>query len=342
MHEQQHSASAEKPRILTNMAFWQSPAWMARVDSIYALDPKHGDPAFMPWWREVWALFRRRKAYDIIHTMGVRESFGFALLCRVRGETSRQIMTEVFIDAPQSDSLRWRIKTWFYRKLAEGIPGIITNSSGEIETNARRFAIPRERLRYVPLAPTIEQPEYLPKPDGHYFCGGRTLRDYTTLMAVMQQTDRPWQVVAGQDDMADQAVDTARIAVHREIPRECYLELLRGASVVVLPLLPTERATGQVVALEAMSYGKPVITTRAPGTVDIIRHGENGYLVEAGDVGGITSILNDLAQRPDEYARIGRNALDDMRRNGSADLHARQRLDAITALWSQFSRTVSA
>ena len=314
------------------MAFWQSPEWMARVDSIYTLDPSHGDPDFMPWWREAWTLFRRRSAYDVILTMGVRESFAYAFLCWITRRPSRQIMTEVFIDAPAADSLVWRMKTAVYRTLARTCLGMITNSTAEIETNARRFALPRERFRYVPLNTTIAEPVMESRPDGYLFCAGRTLRDYATLNAVMLATELPWQVVVGSGDLKDAQLP-GRITIHREINRARYLELLRGARIVVLPLLPTERATGQVVVLEAMSYGKPVITTRAPGTIDIIRDGRNGFLVEPGDTATIKKILADLLQDHEVCSRIGQQALSDVQTYHTTHSHTSERLQAVESLW---------
>lgn len=315
------------------MAFWQSPEWMARVDSIYKLDPAKGDPDFLPWWKEVWILFRRRKRYDIILTMGIRESFTFAALCSLFSSPCCHIMTEVFIDNPSKPGLFWRLKTAWYRRLAPFAAGIITNSSAEIATNAARFGLPVDRFYYVPLNTTIADPSFEPRPDGYLFCAGRTLRDYPTLLEVMRATDFPWHVVVGANDMNGMDIPP-QVTVHREINRERYLELLRGARIVVLPLLPTERATGQVVLLEAMSYGKPVITTRAPGTTDIVRDGENGFLTESGNHVMIKNILRVLLQDAGECQRIGQNALQDIISQFTTQKHAERRLKAIDAIWS--------
>lgn len=317
------------------MAFWQSPEWMDRVESIYKLNPSLGDPQFLPWWQEAWTLFRRKHGYDIIHTMGIRESFAYAFLCWITGSASRQIMTEVFIDTPKHTNPIWWAKTKFYRILARQCLGVITNSSEEITTNARRFNLPIDHFRYVPLCTTIAQPEFLSRPAGGLFCAGRTLRDYQTLRKIIDATELPWIVVGGQGDLDDRALPD-RVTIYREIQREAYLQLLRDARVVILPLLPTERATGQVVLLEAMSYGKPVITTRAPGTIDLVRHGKNGFLTEPGDAPGIQKILGDLLREPEACERIGRQAVQDVLTNHSVAEHTRKRLDAIEELYQGF------
>lgn len=321
-----------RPSILTNMAFWQSPEWMDHADSIYALNPAAGDPPPLSWWREAWELFRRRQRYDVILTMGVRTSFAFALLNRLARTPSCHIMTEVFIDDAANPGAGWRLKTACYRLLARNVDGVITNSSAEIETNARRYCIPREKFRFVPLNATIANPCFDPRPDGYLFCAGRTLRDYPTLATIIQGTDLPWHVVAGQGDLEGVSLPE-RVTVHREIARGDYLDLLRGARIVVLPLLSTERATGQVVMLEAMAYGKPVITSRAPGTIDTLKDGENGYLVDCGDAAGALAVLGRLLQDPGECERIGRNALETIMTAHTASRHAQLRLKALQELW---------
>jgi glycosyltransferase involved in cell wall biosynthesis len=326
------SASPKSPTILTNMAFWQSPAWMRRVDSIYKLDPARGDPDFMPWWREAWTLFRRGHSYNVVLTMGIRESFAYAALARLFGTRAKQIMCEVFIDQP-ADSPLWRLKTAFYRLLARDAIGYITNSQAEIYTNSRRFGVPASRFIYVPLNSTIEEPAFAPAPEGYLFCAGRTLRDYDALYKVMVATDLPWQVVGGSGALAGAKLPD-RIIIHREIDRARYLELLRGARIVVLPLLPTERATGQVVLLEAMSLGKPCITTRAPGTVDIVRDGENGLLVESGDIEGMAARLRELIADPARAERLGRAALEHIQTHATTARHTELRLQAIESLYA--------
>ncbi len=313
------------------MAFWQSPEWMNRTDSIYALDPAQGDPDFLPWWREAWRLFRRAGGYDVVLTMGIRESFAYALLCRLAFRRSKQIMSEVFIDQPQTGRLAWRIKTAIYRNLARHAIGFITNSNAEIITNAERFRLSRERFRYVPLCTTIDDPHDHPAPDGYLFCAGRTLRDYVTLTDIMLATGERWHVVAGHGDLAGIELPE-RITVHREIDRSRYLQLLRGARMVVLPLLDTLRSTGQVVLLEAMAYGKPCITTRAPGTIDLVRNDHNGWLIEPGDARGAIALVHELLSNPGRCRRVGQQGLQDILHHYSVAEHTRLRLAAIREL----------
>ena len=45
---------------------------------------------------------------------------------------------------------------------------------------------------------------------------------------------------------------------------------------------------------EAMMAGLPIVSTDVPGNRDIVEHGTNGYLLEAGDVLGLAGTLDSL------------------------------------------------
>jgi glycosyltransferase involved in cell wall biosynthesis len=58
--------------------------------------------------------------------------------------------------------------------------------------------------------------------------------------------------------------------------------------------------------IEAMAAGLPVVATRVGGVPDLIRPGENGFLVDVGDVAGMTKRIDELLAEPDRAREIGR------------------------------------
>ena len=87
------------------------------------------------------------------------------------------------------------------------------------------------------------------------------------------------------------------VDLYLDIPYSKYIDLLRCSSIVAIPLKKLSKSTGQVVFLEAMALGKPVIATETTGTVDYIVNGDNGRLVPPGSSialrGAILEYLND-------------------------------------------------
>lgn len=90
---------------------------------------------------------------------------------------------------------------------------------------------------------------------------------------------------------------------------------LQAASVF---LLPSETESFGLAALEALACGVPVVATRAGGLPEVVREGDDGYLLPVGDVEAMAAavgrILDDAALR----ARLSSNA-----RAGAASRFAR-------------------
>lgn len=57
--------------------------------------------------------------------------------------------------------------------------------------------------------------------------------------------------------------------------------------------------------LEAMAYGLPVIASAAGGAVEIVREGENGFLIEPGDLKGLAHALTHLAGDAGKRVELG-------------------------------------
>lgn len=311
------------------MAYWQSRLWRTAVESIHV---NHGrglerEPGV---WRQAWALYRRRAKFDVIVTLGVRESMAYGLLCLLTGVDSRQVMCEVFIDDAR-ESWGWRLKTALYGIIARRALGLLANSRAEVDSLARRYGVPRNRIRFVPLNSTLADQPVSTRDDGFILAAGRSLRDYPTLIEAARGLDFPVTIICGRDDPVPQHCP-ANVTVLREVGYSDYLDYLRRCTLVAIPLRATERATGQVVALEAMTLGKPVVASRVAGTVDYIRDGETGLLVEPGDVSALRNALQRLVSDAALRARLARAARAEIESHHSFDTHARLKLQAIHEL----------
>ncbi len=75
----------------------------------------------------------------------------------------------------------------------------------------------------------------------------------------------------------------------------------------LLLLLPSRTDSFGIVILEAWAHGKPVIGARAGGIADVISDGEDGFLVEFGDVGSLAAKIKLLIQDSDLRNALARN-----------------------------------
>ncbi len=98
-------------------------------------------------------------------------------------------------------------------------------------------------------------------------------------------------------------------------------EFLAAADFGVLPSLYEGLSN---TLLEYMAAGLPVLGTRVSGTEDFIENGKCGWLVEAGDVAGMTASLR-------EIARMDRSALAQLGVTARQRVTARAGIDAVVA-----------
>jgi len=94
-------------------------------------------------------------------------------------------------------------------------------------------------------------------------------------------------------------------ATNDEVKRQ-----LESARALVLPSF----AEGLPVAImEALALNRPVLTTYIAGIPELLEHGENGWLVPAGDLDALTGTLREVLETPAErlaqMARAGRSAV---------------------------------
>ena len=74
-------------------------------------------------------------------------------------------------------------------------------------------------------------------------------------------------------------------------------------------VLPSAYESFGIVYLEAQQFGLPVIGTTGGAAKEIIRHGENGYLIHPEDSKGLAQLLNRLQQDRQQLLTLSQNAL---------------------------------
>jgi glycosyltransferase involved in cell wall biosynthesis len=90
------------------------------------------------------------------------------------------------------------------------------------------------------------------------------------------------------------------------IPRAALFERYRTADVLVFPTLCD--GFGMVVT-EAFAQGLPVITTTRAGAADLVRHGENGFIIPPGDSDALAGVLKWCLGNRTELKAMRRAAL---------------------------------
>jgi glycosyltransferase involved in cell wall biosynthesis len=90
------------------------------------------------------------------------------------------------------------------------------------------------------------------------------------------------------------------------LPHHAILKIMQEHDVLIFPSL--FEGFGLVIT-EAMSQGTPVITTERTAGPDLIKHNQNGWLVEAGSTLQLQQQIEKLLQQPEEIRRAGDAAM---------------------------------
>jgi glycosyltransferase involved in cell wall biosynthesis len=198
-----------------------------------------------------------------------------------------------------------------YARFLQSVDRVVVLGDGAAQPLIDLFALSPDRVSVLPFGMDGEfwKPAVQPGKGSYILSIGSDLaRDYPTLLRAMNEDEQELRIVTRQklpEELLSEAVHIGSNYTSLEL-RELY----RKACFVVIPLKDVDQPSGQSATLQAMACGKAVILTRTQGLwePDQMRHLENCYLVEPGDVSGLRQAIRYLSDHPGEVMRIGQNA----------------------------------
>lgn len=183
---------------------------------------------------------------------------------------------------------------------------IICFSSSEPQYYAETFSIPLAKFAYVPLGMARINGVNTVKGD-YVFSTGRSNRDYDFLIEAFSGTDIKVRIACGGYVYRGDA-DASNV----EVLQGCYgkdmLEEMAHSFCVVIPLKDTHISSGQLVILQAMQLGKPVIVTENDTARNYIENGQTGYIIKK-DKKDLLDAIKDLRDNSNLYKDISDKAV---------------------------------
>ncbi len=270
----------------------------------------------------VLAAARILDRFDVVFSDGEHLGVPLSLLIRIRWPSKAHLVLGHHITTPT--------KRRVFKLLGaeRGMSRILMHSRRQIEVAERELGVLRSRLAFVPYF--ADTAFWCPRPkaeDTLVVTAGREHRDYASLAAACSGMHERVVVAAGSlhSPRAPWRIPSSwprNFEVLGTLDRASLRELYARATVVVVPVLPTDFQAGVTTLLEAMAMGKAVVVTATDGQRDIVDDGETGVLVPPGDPGALRDAVRRLLDDTGERARLGRNARRAVESRFSLDVYA--------------------
>jgi glycosyltransferase involved in cell wall biosynthesis len=127
-------------------------------------------------------------------------------------------------------------------------------------------------------------------------------KDLPTLFAAVDALPKTRVVVFGEGPDEAELRRTAPANVELAGARSTVADEIAAADLFVVP---SRWESGPLVLLEAMSLGRPVVSTDVGLAATVVRDGETGRLVPVGDVARMRQAIIDVLDDPDDAAAMG-------------------------------------
>ena len=210
-----------------------------------------------------------------------------------------------------------------YKLMFNKAAAIIAVSKDMVEQLVSLGAI-REKISYIPSgADTNMFADAAPGKSGPIFVSVGRFVDkkahYLTLLAFKKVNERFPQaklIFAGDGPFLGICKEIANayglngsVTFLGSVPHEKVVEIMRTARAFVLHCITPDSGNREGtpnVVMEASAVGLPIVSTKHAGIMDVVVHGETGFLVDERDVDAMAEYMIKLLEKPKQAEKMGR------------------------------------
>lgn len=254
-------------------------------------------------------LFVHRK--EIGNILSFQQFYGliFAWYCSLFHVKKRnKLMVATFIYRPKK-GITGKIYFRFIKYLTNSqyIDKIICFSKSEAAYYEKLFHTVSGRFQYVPYAmgDALESISFEAEEKQFFVLApGKSNRDYDFLVDSLKDTAYQVRILS---DTYSREETGENIQIFHDVFGKDYLKMLSQCHCVVVPLEDTHISAGQLVFLQAMMFGKPVVVTQSDTVGDYIIDRKNGFVIKK-DKNELLRALNILYEKKETYQKLSENA----------------------------------
>lgn len=221
-----------------------------------------------------------------------------------------EITVMTFIYKPKSKPVIGGIYEKFMRYIVTSkyIRRFIVFSESEREHYSRLFCVRQEKFSTLKLAIEDVKEKFQKEQtaEKYFLAAGRSNRDYSFLIDAWNEIDkiRGGYLKIVCDTLHER--NTEFITYLNHCHGDEYLRELSNCYAVIVPLKDTDISSGQLVLLQAMMFGKPIIVTQNDTVSDYVQDGFNGLIIDKSK-DALLKAVNKLYEK-EFYRMLSRNA----------------------------------
>lgn len=332
---------AKNINILTDIRIIQSRLWCDATINTEDLKSRlsvfdYGGRSYNnKWFRpcvSVMKIIQHMHAYDVVITGNIRTS---QLLCIYRKlfhiKHPKHVILEFRLDEGKKTN-SWKIKHFFQKCIFSSVDLACVPSTAEIDIySGNRLDLQKRQLKFIPFHTNVVQPRFVEGTGKYVLAAGKAGRDYSVLAEAVKGLAIETYVVADRESIREISFPM-NVKTFVDIPYHEYMRLLENCLFVIVPLKDVHFSTGQVVILESMAMGKPVVATKTIGTIDYIQHGTNGILVPPSNPHELRRWITFLYLNTDSRKEFAENALRTVREKHTFDVYINSILKTVEEL----------
>lgn len=286
------------------------------------------------------SLLRSDSYPDVVVLGSHIEVIVFSVIRFLRLRRQPAIVLLGFIYTKRGSPLKNSIREIYFKLVFSFVSKVICHSRLEVAEYSRIFKRSKARFVFIPYGMHVDGSEeysssMLPEPETsnrYLLTAGRSGRDYSTLIEAIRGLDIQLHLICDSDQALKDIEFPPNVTVLRNCYDEAYIEELRNAWIVVLPLAEADISAGQMVLLQAMSFGKPVVITKTPTVVHYVEAGVDALLVEQANVEQWRETLQNLVHNAGRCRDLGCNARRSYEQKFSMEAYVGNMIDQIKDL----------
>jgi glycosyltransferase involved in cell wall biosynthesis len=184
------------------------------------------------------------------------------------------------------------------------------------------------KIIFCRLGEGLNHKDCIPIPEEKYFfSGGSSNRDYTTLIKAFEGLDQRLIIACKPENIITQDIPS-NVTVVCDAYGVAFSNLIRNSYAVILTIQNPNISSGQLVLLNAMSFGKCLIVTAGNCMYDYIND-DYSISVPAKSAYDIREAVNFLLENPDQYRQMSVDAYNNYQSLYSVDKYAERIADLV-------------